>query len=120
MIVSPGDSSVPANILPIITLLAPAARALAISPEYLIPPSAIKGIPTLWQAFATSAIAVICGTPTPATIRVVQILPGPIPTFTPSTPAPINASAPSLVATLPATISILRYFLISLILLTFF
>lgn len=44
MIVSPGDSSVPASILPIITLLAPAASAFAISPEYLIPPSAIIGL----------------------------------------------------------------------------
>ncbi len=46
--------------------------------------------------------AVICGTPIPATIRVVQIEPGPIPTFTASTPALISASAASPVATLPA------------------
>jgi len=38
------------------------------SPEYLIPPSAISG------------------TPAPLTTRVVQMDPGPIPTFTPSTP----------------------------------
>ncbi len=31
---------------------------------------------------ATLAIAVIWGTPTPVTIRVVHIEPGPIPTFT--------------------------------------
>ncbi len=43
--VSPGLSSVPANKFPIITQLAPAAIALVISPEYLIPPSAIIGIP---------------------------------------------------------------------------
>ena len=42
--VSPGDSSVPANMDPIITLLAPAARAFGISPVNLIPPSAITGI----------------------------------------------------------------------------
>ena len=36
-------------------------------------------------------IAVICGTPIPATIRVVQIEPGPIPTLTASTPALISA-----------------------------
>jgi hypothetical protein len=46
---------------------------------------------------------VICGTPTPATTRVVQIEPGPTPTFTPSTPASISASAASAVATFPAT-----------------
>ena len=33
----------------------------------------------------------ICGTPTPATIRVVQIEPGPIPTLTPSAPMSISA-----------------------------
>ena len=37
----PGASSVPANNEPIITASAPAARALAISPENFIPPSAI-------------------------------------------------------------------------------
>ena len=47
-------------------------------------------------------MAVNCGTPTPATTRVVQMLPGPMPIFTASTPAPIKASAPSGVATLPA------------------
>jgi len=36
-------------------------------------------------------MAVSCGTPTPATTRVVQIDPGPIPTFTQSTPASISA-----------------------------
>src|SRR5438876_2284559 len=40
---SPGLSSVPASIEPIITLSAPAARAFTTSPEYLIPPSAITG-----------------------------------------------------------------------------
>ena len=34
----------------------------------------------------TLATAVICGTPTPATMRVVQIEPGPMPTLTPSAP----------------------------------
>ena len=53
---------------------------------------------------AQSRIAVICGTPTPATIRVVQIDPGPIPTFTASAPASISARVASAVATLPATI----------------
>ena len=47
-------------------------------------------------------MAVNCGTPTPATTRVVQIDPGPIPTLTTSTPASYNAFAPSAVAILPA------------------
>ena len=48
-------------------------------------------------------MAVSCGTPTPATIRVVQIEPGPMPTLMASAPASISALAPSPVATLPAT-----------------
>ena len=36
-------------------------------------------------------IAVICGTPTPATTRVVQMLPGPMPTLIASAPASIKA-----------------------------
>ena len=44
-----------------------------------------------------------CGTPTPATMRVVQIEPGPMPTLMASAPASISALAPSAVATLPAT-----------------
>ena len=43
-----------------------------------------------------------CGTPTPATTRVVQIEPGPIPTLIASAPASISASAASAVAMLPA------------------
>jgi len=46
-------------------------------------------------------MAVICGTPTPATTRVVQIDPGPTPTLTPSAPALISACAPERVAILP-------------------
>ena len=46
-----------------------------------------------------------CGTPTPATMRVVQIEPGPMPTLIASAPASISACAPSLVATLPAMIA---------------
>ena len=44
----------------------------------------------------------ICGTPIPATTRVVQIDPGPIPTLTASTPASIRAFVAAPVATLPA------------------
>ena len=39
-------------------------------------------------------IAVICGTPTPEMTRVVQIEPGPMPTFTASAPASIRSLAP--------------------------
>ena len=46
---------------------------------------------------------VSCGTPTPATIRVVQIEPGPMPTLIASAPASISARVASAVATLPAT-----------------
>ena len=81
---------------------APAAIALARSPEYLMPPSPIAGTPAARQASAASMIAVSCGTPTPATMRVVQIEPGPMPIFTASAPASISAWAPSRVATLPA------------------
>ena len=48
-------------------------------------------------------MAVSCGTPTPATIRVVQIEPGPMPTLMASAPASMSALAPSPVAMLPAT-----------------
>ncbi len=40
-------------------------------------------------------MAVSWGTPTPATMRVVQIEPGPMPTFTASAPASIRALAAS-------------------------
>src|SRR5574344_1501154 len=81
MIVLPGASSVPANMLPIITDEAPATIALATSPLYLTPPSAMTGTPAGSATSHTFAMAVTCGTPTPATIRVVQIEPGPMPTL---------------------------------------
>ena len=81
----------------------PAAMAFAASPEKRIPPSAMTGTRLPRIARLTSSIAESCGTPTPATIRVVQIEPGPIPTFTASQPACTSACAPSAVATLPAT-----------------
>ena len=76
------------------------------SPEKRMPPSAIKGTPELAKAFSTLAIALTCGTPTPATIRVVQIEPGPIPTLTPSAPASTKAKAALAVAMLPPITSI--------------
>src|ERR1039458_7426923 len=100
-IVSPGLSSVPASRLPIITQSAPAAIAFVISPEYLMPPSAISGTPPSRVALEHSLMARICGTPAPETTRVVQIDPGPIPTLMPSTPSEINSFAPSYVATFP-------------------
>ena len=104
----------PASNEPSITEFAPAANAFTISPEYFIPPSAIIGIPASLAAAEQSRIAVICGTPTPATIRVVHIEPGPIPTFTQSAPALANTFTASLVATLPATTCKSGYFLLIL------
>ena len=49
--VSPGDSLVPANMEPNMTDCAPAPIAFTISPVYLTPPSAIKGIPFLSKLF---------------------------------------------------------------------
>ena len=54
IIVSPGDSSTPAKSEPAIMVFAPAANAFTMSPEYLIPPSAITGTPEPSNAFATS------------------------------------------------------------------
>ena len=81
-----------------------------ISPEYLIPPSAITGISYLLASFTQSIIAVIWGTPIPVTTLVVQIEPGPIPTFTASTPASIRSWVASAVATFPAIKSRSGYF----------
>ncbi|MNH08861.1 hypothetical protein D3C79_682950 [compost metagenome] len=86
------------------TQLAPAAMALATSPEKRMPPSAITGIPVPSSASTASEMAVIWGTPTPVTIRVVQMEPGPIPTLTALTPAATSALAPAAVATLPPMI----------------
>ncbi len=56
-----------------------------------------------FAALAASMMAVSCGTPAPVTTRVVQMEPGPIPTFSPSMPSEISSFAPSYVATFPAT-----------------
>src|SRR5690606_13072971 len=55
----------------------PPASALARSPDVLMPPSAITGMPLSAAASAASMMAVSCGVPTPATMRVVQMEPGP-------------------------------------------
>ena len=56
------------------------------SPEKRMPPSAMTGTSCGAAARAHSMIAVIIGTPMPATTRVVQIEPAPMPTLTASTP----------------------------------
>ena len=66
-----------------------------------MPPSAMIGTPASFAGTAASMMAVICGAPTPATTRVVQMEPGPIPTFTASAPASIMAFAAARVARLP-------------------
>ena len=119
----PGASSVPANRDPIITASAPADKALAISPENLIPPSAIIEIFLAPTPFLTFKIALSCGTPIPATNRVVQIEPGPIPTFTMSTPNLIKNFAASAVAIFPAQRAVffgLIFFIFLIISATFF
>ncbi|MDT4824077.1 hypothetical protein FQZ97_573200 [compost metagenome] len=58
-------------------------------------------MPVPCSAVATLSTAMICGTPTPATIRVVQMEPGPMPTLTASAPASASARAASPVAMLP-------------------
>ena len=94
-------------------VLAPAASALAMSPLMRTPPSAMTGTPAPSQTEAAFMTAVICGTPTPVTTRVVQIEPGPIPTLTASAPASMRSDAASAVAIFPAITSIAQFFLIS-------
>src|SRR5210317_1785906 len=112
----PGASSVPANNEPIITASAPAAKALAKSPEYLIPPSAMILTFLFLIPFLTERIALNCGTPIPATNLVVQIDPGPIPTLIISTPKFNKYFAASGVAMFPAhnAVFLVLIFLINL------
>ena len=63
----PGVSIEPANNEPIITASAPADKAFARSPEYLIPPSEIILVLLFLTPFLTSKIALNWGTPIPAT-----------------------------------------------------
>ena len=71
------------------------------SPENLMPPSAISGMLASREAFAHARIAVIWGMPAPLTTRVVQIDPGPMPTLIASAPAAIRSRAASSVAMFP-------------------
>ena len=106
----PGVSSVPANNEPIITASAPAAKALARSPEYLIPPSEIIFTFLFLMPPLTFKIALNWGTPIPATNLVVQIEPGPIPTLITSTPALSRNFAASGVAIFPAHKAVFLFF----------
>ena len=67
-----------------------------------MPPSAMIGIAPSTPSTA-SMIADSWGSPTPVTTRVVQIEPGPTPTFTASTPRSASARAPPTVPTFPPT-----------------
>jgi hypothetical protein len=107
---TPGDSSQPATRRPTIIESAPAARALHIFPEFLFPPSEHKGTSYYLQTGTVSKRADSCGTPLPATILVIQMLPFPIPHRIPSAPLLIRFSAPSPEAIDPATISIVGNF----------
>ncbi len=69
---------VPASMPPIITKSAPKASAFTMSPGVRMPPSATMER----SARAHSLMAVSWGTPKPVLRRVVQTLPGPMPTFT--------------------------------------
>jgi hypothetical protein len=69
-----------------------------------MPPSAMMGIPASRAASAHSITADNCGTPEPATIRVIQIEPGTHTHFDRITPASINRFVPSAVATFPPMI----------------
>ena len=91
---------------------APAAMALVMSPDCVMPPSAIRGTPVLAAISAQSIMAVIWGTPMPAITRVVQIVAGPIPTLMASAPAAVKSAAASAVAILPAMRSVSGYLLL--------
>lgn len=60
--------------LPSMTVDAPAQIAFVISPLFLIPPSAMIGIPYWFAIFAQLMTAVNCGTPHPVTSRVMQLI----------------------------------------------
>jgi hypothetical protein len=70
------------------------AKALHIFPEFLFPPSEHKGTPYYLQTGTISIRAESCGTPLPATILVIHILPFPILHLIPSAPNLIKFSAP--------------------------
>ena len=93
---------VPANKEPHITKSAPAARALTISPEVLIPPSAM--ILTSLSVLAQSKMVWRPGRPCPVTIRVEQMEPPPMLHRTALAPQSATSLMPSSVQTFPAII----------------
>ncbi len=95
------------------TTEAPAAIALVTSPGVLDAAVGNDGRLAGTAAAAQSMMAVNWGTPTPATIRVVQMEPGPMPTLTADAPAAMSASVASAVATFPAMMSNRGYFFVS-------
>src|SRR5271168_4640429 len=72
------------------------------SPDFVIPPSARIETFFFVAAREQTYSAVICGMPTPATMRVVQIEPGPCPTLIVVAPADARYSTPAALVTLPA------------------
>ena len=83
--ISPGASRHPASTPPQITASA-RVRAFTMSPDLVIPPSASSRTPRRFAAVEATKRAVSCGIPTPATMRVVQMDPGPWPILTASAP----------------------------------
>ena len=72
-----GASSVPANMPPIMTVDAPGGDGLGDVAREADTAVGDQGTPGALSALArTIATALICGTPTPATMRVVQMSPG--------------------------------------------
>jgi hypothetical protein len=114
MIVSPGDSSRPANRLPIMHALAPLAMALVMSPLWRMPPSAITGTPAFSATLTAFMIAEICGTPTPLTIPRRADRPGADADLHRVDAGVDQVPRPSTVATLPAITWMSRSFLIRL------
>ncbi len=92
----------PASSEPSITVEAPATIALTMSPENVMPPSAMIGMSSWRPCCEANQTADSCGMPAPDTTRVVQIDPAPTPTLIASAPARASASTPSSVTTLPA------------------
>ena len=87
--------------------------ALVMSPLWRMPPSAMIGTPADSATLTAEKIAVICGTPTPLMIRVVQMRRGRCPPSPHPRPRRSNPFAPSAVATFPAITWMFQFFLIS-------
>ena len=99
--VCPGDSSWPANSEPIITSVAPKRTLFAMSPCSRMPPSATIGL-VATRAHHFNADNCQPPVPKPVLSRVMQTLPGPMPTLVASAPQFSRSITASGVATLPA------------------